>query len=65
MVRRLVAAAFFAGIAANCGAARSPASPSARLDAVSINDDTKAPALSKGARGGAVVRAQVLVVRNA
>ena len=63
MVRRLAAAALFLVIAATCGAARNSPSPSARLDAASINDDTRAPALSKGARGGAVVRAQVLLDR--
>lgn len=63
MVRRLVAAALFLGFAATCGAARNPSPSAARLDAASINDETRTPALSKGARGSAVVRAQVLLDR--
>ena len=63
MVRRLVAAALFLGLAAPCGAARNPSPSAARFDAASINDDSRAPALAKGARGGAVIRAQVLLDR--
>ena len=61
--RRLIAAALFLGCAATCGAARNTSPSAARLDAATINEETRAPALSKGARGAAVVRAQVLLDR--
>jgi lipoprotein-anchoring transpeptidase ErfK/SrfK len=61
--RRLIAAGLLLGLAIPCGAARNSSSASARLDAASINDETRAPALVKGARGSAVVRAQVLLDR--
>src|SRR3954470_8801434 len=62
-MRRLLAAALVLGAATTCGAARGPAPSAAKLDAASISDETRAPRLSKGARGGAVVRAQVLLDR--
>lgn len=63
VVRRLLAVALLLGFAATGGAARNPSPSAARLDAASINDETHTPVLSKGARGSAVVRAQVLLDR--
>jgi lipoprotein-anchoring transpeptidase ErfK/SrfK len=62
---RLLAALILA-LALPCEAAqhRQPAnSPAARLDRAAINDDSASATLARGARGGAVVRAQILLDR--
>ena len=61
---RLVAALMFV-LAVPCGAAvpRHSAAPSARIDRAAVNDDSETAALAKGARGGRVVRAQILLDR--
>src|SRR4051812_14761776 len=62
---RLLAALILA-LALPCEAAqpRHPAdSPAARLDRAAITDDSTTATLARGARGGAVVRAQILLDR--
>jgi lipoprotein-anchoring transpeptidase ErfK/SrfK len=57
------AAALLLVLAIPCGAATQKHSSPPRLDRAAITDDSQSAALAKGARGGAVVRAQILLDR--
>jgi len=56
-------AAFLLALAVPCGAATHKQTSPPRLDRAAITDDSQSAALAKGARGGAVVRAQILLDR--